>query len=63
MPKNRIRFVLLEGIHASAVELLRREGYTDIESLPKALTGDDLAAAVADAHFVGIRSRTQLPPS
>jgi D-3-phosphoglycerate dehydrogenase len=52
--------LLLEGIHPSAVDLLRTHGYSEVESLPKALAGKDLAAAIADAHFVGIRSRTKL---
>ncbi|NML18790.1 phosphoglycerate dehydrogenase [Azohydromonas caseinilytica] len=60
MPKDKLKFVLLEGIHPGAVELLRRDGYTQIETLPKALTGDELIDAIADAHFLGIRSRTLL---
>ncbi len=60
VPKDKLRFVLLEGIHASAVETLRAEGYEQVVSLPKALAGDELRAAVADANFLGIRSRTQL---
>ena len=35
-------------------------GYSNIESLTGALEGDELKAKIADAHFVGIRSRTQL---
>lgn len=60
VPKEKLRFVLLEGIHSSAVESLQRDGYTDIVTSPKALAGDELKAALADAHFLGIRSRTQL---
>ena len=52
--------LLLEGIHPSASEALRRAGYTRIESHAKALAGAELLAAVADAHFIGIRSRTRL---
>ena len=59
-PKNRIRFVLLEGIHPTAEPTLRDAGYTNVETLPGSLTGTDLKAALADAHFVGIRSRTRL---
>jgi D-3-phosphoglycerate dehydrogenase len=58
--KDKLKFVLLEGIHASAVETLQRDGYTDVVTLPKALAGDALRSAIADAHFLGIRSRTQL---
>lgn len=58
--KARIKFLLLEGIHPSAVKVLQAAGYTQIESLTGALVGDELTARIADAHFVGIRSRTQL---
>ena len=58
VPKDRLRFVLLEGIHSSAVEALRADGYTTIETFPKALAGPALIDAIQDAHFLGIRSRT-----
>jgi D-3-phosphoglycerate dehydrogenase len=60
LAKERIKFVLLEGIHPSAVDLLEQQGYTQVDTHAKALAGDELAARIADAHFVGIRSRTQL---
>ncbi|MHC4938115.1 MAG: phosphoglycerate dehydrogenase [Planctomycetota bacterium] len=59
-PRERIRFLLLEGIHESAVETLYRFGYTNVERLKHALTGDELHAALQGVHFLGIRSRTQL---
>ena len=58
--KDKLKFVLLEGIHASAIEVLEQDGYSNVVTLPKALTGDALIEAIADAHFLGIRSRTQL---
>ena len=60
VPKDRLKFVLLEGIHPSAVEALRADGYTSVETHAKALSGAELAAAIEGAHFLGIRSRTQL---
>ncbi|KON80477.1 phosphoglycerate dehydrogenase [Azoarcus sp. PA01] len=54
------RFVLLEGIHATAIETLATSGYSRVDARPGALTGDDLIHAIADADFVGIRSRTRL---
>ncbi|MES2384705.1 MAG: phosphoglycerate dehydrogenase [Pseudomonadota bacterium] len=60
LDKNKLKFLLLEGIHPSAIAVLREAGYTQIESLPGALEGEELKAKIADAHFVGIRSRTQL---
>ncbi|MBK8764114.1 MAG: phosphoglycerate dehydrogenase [Burkholderiaceae bacterium] len=58
--KAKIKFLLLEGIHPSAIAVLQAAGYTRIESLPGALSDEALALKIADAHFVGIRSRTQL---
>ncbi|MFK7975971.1 MAG: phosphoglycerate dehydrogenase [Halioglobus sp.] len=60
LPKHKIKFLLLEGVHPSAIETLKRAGYTNIETHPKALPEEDLKTAISDAHFVGIRSRTML---
>ncbi|MEW6704839.1 MAG: phosphoglycerate dehydrogenase [Pseudomonadota bacterium] len=60
VPKEKLKFVLLEGIHPSAVQTLQAEGYSQIVTAPKALNGEELATAIADAHFVGIRSRSHL---
>jgi D-3-phosphoglycerate dehydrogenase len=60
LDKDRIKVVLLEGVHDRAVECLAEHGYTHVERHRKALEGAELKAAVADAHFVGIRSRTRL---
>ncbi len=60
LDKAQIKFLLLEGIHPSAIKVLNAAGYSNIESLTGALDGDELKAKIADAHFVGIRSRTQL---
>src|ERR1035437_778116 len=58
--KDKLKFVLLEGIDPSAVEILNREGYTQVESHPRALAGAELIEAIGDAYFVGIRSGTIL---
>ena len=58
--KNKIKFLLLEGIHPSAVDLLSASGYTQIESVSGALSDDELKRKIVDVHFIGIRSRTQL---
>ena len=59
-PKQDIRILLLEGISPNAVETFRAAGYSNIVAHAKALPEDELRRAIADAHFVGIRSRTQL---
>jgi D-3-phosphoglycerate dehydrogenase len=58
--KRRIKFLLLEGIHPSAGDVLTQDGYTTVKSLPKSLAGEALRAALKDVHFLGIRSRTEL---
>ena len=47
-------------MHPSAVEVLRAAGYSQIETLPKALQGEELKAKLADVHFLGIRSQSKL---
>lgn len=58
--KDKIKFLLLEGVHPSAVTTLEKAGYSNIEYLKTSLAQDELIEKIADAHFVGIRSRTQL---
>ncbi len=58
--KDRIKVLLLEGIHESAAEQLREHGYTNLVEAKTALQGDALASALEDVHILGIRSRTQL---
>ena len=59
-PKEDIRVLLLEGVSQTAVETFKAAGYSQIEFHEKALPEDELKKRIADAHFVGIRSRTQL---
>ena len=60
LPKDKIRILLLEGVHQSAVETLNRNGYTNVEYLKTSLSEEDLIEKVKDVHFIGIRSRTQI---
>ncbi|MBA55529.1 MAG: phosphoglycerate dehydrogenase [Pseudomonadales bacterium] len=60
LDKSKIRILLLEGVHQSAVDNFERAGYSNIEYLKTSLPDDQLKEKIADAHFVGIRSRTQL---
>ncbi|PCH95587.1 MAG: phosphoglycerate dehydrogenase [Gammaproteobacteria bacterium] len=60
LAKDKIKILLLEGVHQSALEELRAKGYSNIEYIKTSLATDDLIAKIADVHFIGIRSRTQL---
>ncbi|MFZ7202702.1 phosphoglycerate dehydrogenase [Avibacterium avium] len=60
LDKSKIKFVLLEGVHKNAVDVLNAAGYTNIEYHKKALEPEELKEVIKDAHFLGIRSRTHL---
>ncbi len=60
LDKSKIRFLLLEGVHQNALDTLKKAGYSNIEYITGALPEDELKEKIADAHFIGIRSRTQL---
>jgi D-3-phosphoglycerate dehydrogenase len=55
-----MQFVLLEGIHANAVQLLQGSGLGHVVQDARALQGAELAQVLAGAHVLGLRSRTQL---
>lgn len=60
LDKSKIRILLLEGVHQNAIDTFNAAGYENIEYITGALPEDELKDKIADAHFVGIRSRTQL---
>ena len=60
LDKDKIKILLLEGVHQSAVDVLERAGYTNIEYHKASLDESQLLESIKDAHFVGLRSRTQL---
>jgi len=60
LAKDKIKILLLEGVHQSALDELKAKGYTNIEYIKTSLSNDDLIAKIGDVHFIGIRSRTQL---
>jgi D-3-phosphoglycerate dehydrogenase len=59
-PKDKINVLLLENINSSARELFRKNGYSQIQSISKALTEDELVQAVKNVHLLGIRSKTTI---
>jgi D-3-phosphoglycerate dehydrogenase len=63
LEKSKIKILLLEGVHQTAVDAFRADGYTDIAYHPKSLPEPQLREAIRDAYFVGIRSATELTPA
>jgi D-3-phosphoglycerate dehydrogenase len=60
LPKDKIKILLLEGLHQSTLDTLKANGYENIESIKTSLPEDELIEKIKDVHFIGIRSRTQL---
>jgi len=60
LAKDKIKILLLEGLHPSTLEELKSKGYSNIESLKTALSESELIKKIENVHFIGIRSRTQL---
>jgi D-3-phosphoglycerate dehydrogenase / 2-oxoglutarate reductase len=60
LPKNKIKILLLEGLHQSTLDTLKANGYENIEYLKTSLPEDELIEKIKDVHFIGIRSRTHL---
>ena len=58
-PKNKIRVLLLEGVHPDGLNRFLQEGY-QVEALPGALKEGELSEKIATVHLLGIRSTTQV---
>ncbi|MFT6435072.1 MAG: D-3-phosphoglycerate dehydrogenase [Candidatus Azotimanducaceae bacterium] len=58
--KQKIKILLLEGIHPTAMQTLNGAGYTNIETLDSSLPEDQLCEKIKGVHVLGIRSRTQV---
>ncbi|WP_286265558.1 phosphoglycerate dehydrogenase [Thalassotalea atypica] len=60
LAKEKIKILLLEGLHQSSLEELKSKGYSNIEYIKTSLSEAELIEKIKDVHFIGIRSRTQL---
>ena len=61
-PREDIKVLLLEGVSQSALDVFRKAGYSQVDFHERSLLDDELKRYIADAHIIGIRSRTQLTP-
>lgn len=60
LAKNKIKILLTENIHPSAVEQFTASGYTNIDQLTTALNETDLLKTINQYNFIGVRSNTYL---
>ncbi|MGH8372691.1 MAG: phosphoglycerate dehydrogenase [Gammaproteobacteria bacterium] len=58
-PKNRLKVLLLENIHADAIAAFEKEGYA-VETVPGSLDEAALCERIVDVSIVGLRSKTLL---
>lgn len=54
LDKSKIKFLLLEGMHEEAREIIRGHGYDQVQLLRRALNGEALAEALQGVHFLGM---------
>ncbi len=59
-PPSELKLVLAEGIHESALELLREAGFARFDYHRTALGEEELIEHARDAHFICVRSRTRV---
>ncbi len=60
LSKEKIKVVLLEGVHPLAEEAFRKDGYNNIHYLKGTPETEELKVLLSDAHILGIRSRTHV---
>lgn len=60
LSKEKIKILLLEGVHPYAVEIFKEYGYTNIENIPTTLDPDTLREKIKDIFILGVRSRTRI---
>lgn len=60
LDKGKIKVLLLEAIHASAVEAFAEDGYSQVDRQERSLPEAELIERISDVHILGIRSRTQV---
>ena len=59
-PKDKIKILLLEGIHPSAVKTFTDHRFTHIETHNVAWSEEELLDQIEDVQVIGIRSKTQI---
>lgn len=58
-PKSKIKVLLLENIHNTAIESFKQEGY-QVEYYKKSFSFNNLAEKIKNVSILGIRSRTNV---
>lgn len=59
-PKEKLKILLLEGIHPSSVKNFNKHNYTNIDTEDVAWSEKELLEKIDDYHIIGIRSKTKI---
>lgn len=59
-PKEKIKILLLEGVHPAAVKLFKECGYSNVRSQASSMKEDELKEQIKGVHVLGIRSKTKI---
>lgn len=62
LSKDKIKILLLEGLHTNAVEHFNKHQYTNVEYHKNSFKEEELIEKIKDVHFLGIRSKTNITP-
>lgn len=60
LDKQKIKVLLLEGVHATALNTLKEAVYRNVEEVSRALNETELCEKIKGVHILGIRSRIQI---
>jgi len=58
-PKNKIKILLLENVHAQAVAAFQKEGF-EVEEVKSSISEEELIKKIESVHALGIRSKTKI---
>lgn len=59
-PKNKIKILLLEGVHPAAVNMFKQAGYDEPEIIKTAIDQQTFERKISGVHLLGIRSKSQV---
>jgi D-3-phosphoglycerate dehydrogenase / 2-oxoglutarate reductase len=60
LAKEKIKVLLLEGLHKNAIQLFNENQYANVEYHKNSLEADELIEKIKDVHLLGIRSKTNI---
>ena len=60
LAKEKIKILLLEGLHKNALQLFGENEYTNVEYIKNSLDREELKEKIKNVHLLGIRSKTNI---